>query len=154
MSSGEQINWSRMDLEELQHTWYTEVEPALARNDVDLEFRPTYQEVTDAGYSGIAYVLREHHDLTLSQFLATVGYAQPGSSEGYPWDIDKETTIRELEWYLKTNLRREGLVDRTIDAKRSRLARFVSRTVRPHLRQPVWSGDHRHPDSRGHHRHP
>ena len=125
MNQGEQINWSRMSLEELQQFWNLEVEPDLARDGLDLSTRPTYQEITEAGYSGIAYTLREHHDLTLAQFLATVGYPQPGSSDAYSWGIDDETTIRELEWYLETNLRREGLADRTIDTKRSRLARFV-----------------------------
>ncbi|RKD88005.1 tyrosine-type recombinase/integrase [Halopiger aswanensis] len=125
MSQQEQINWSRMSFEELQHFWNTEVEPDLARDGLDLETRPTYEEITEAGYSGIAYALREHHDLTLAQFLATVGYPDPGRDEDYSWGIEDETTIRELEWYLEKNLRREGLADTTIDSKRSRLARFV-----------------------------
>ncbi|APX98525.1 tyrosine-type recombinase/integrase [Natronorubrum daqingense] len=121
----EQINWSRKSLEELQSLWNTEIEPDLARDGLDLDDRPTYQEITDAGYSGIAYALREHHDLTLAQFLATVGYGSRTDDEGFPWDIDDETTIRELELYLETNLRRKGRAESTISSKRSRLARYV-----------------------------
>ncbi len=125
MSSGDQINWSWMSLEELQEFWNLEIEPDLARDGLDLDSRPTYEEITEAGYSGIAYTLREHHELTLSEFLATVGYPRPDTDDAYQWGIDDETTIRELEWYLETNLRREGLAERTIKTKRSRLARFV-----------------------------
>ncbi len=114
-----------MSLKDLQRFWNTKIEPDLSQEGINLETRPTYDEITEAGYSGIAYTLREHHDLTLSQFLATVGYTQPDSDDTYPWGIDDETTVRELEWFLETNLRREGLVDRTIQTKRSRLARFV-----------------------------
>ena len=124
-SQQETINWSRMDLPELQRFWNVEIEPDLARDGLDLETRPTYEEIADAGYSGITYALREHHDLTLAQFLATVGYPEPGSDDGYPWGIDDETTVHELELYLDTYLRRKGRADSTIDSKRARLARYV-----------------------------
>ncbi|WP_455448195.1 tyrosine-type recombinase/integrase [Natrinema thermotolerans] len=125
MSSDGQINWSRKSLEDLQSFWNAHIEPDLARDGLDLDTRPTYDEITEAGYSGIAYALREHHDLTLSQFLATVGYPQPGSEASYQWGIDAETTIRELELYLGTYLERSGHSESTITSKRSRLARYV-----------------------------
>lgn len=82
MSGGrEEINWSRMSLEELQHVWDTEIEPTLKREGLDLENRPSSQEGADADYSGIAYALREHHDITLTAFLETVGYVE-SNSEG------------------------------------------------------------------------
>ncbi|ELY63082.1 tyrosine-type recombinase/integrase [Natrinema versiforme] len=127
MTQRERINWSRKSLDELQSFWNTHIEPDLAREGLDLETRPTYEEITDAGYSGIARALREHHDLTLSQFLATVGYPAPnaGEDQGYEWGIDDEMTIRELELYLHTYLERSGHSETTITSKRSRLARYV-----------------------------
>ncbi|WP_247004361.1 tyrosine-type recombinase/integrase [Halosolutus gelatinilyticus] len=125
MTQKERIDWSRMTLDELRSFWNARVEPDLARDGLDLDRRPTYQEVADAGYSGIAYPLREHHGLTLAQFLATVGYDDPEDDEEYPWGIDDETAVRELELYLETYLRRQGRADSTIASKRARLARYV-----------------------------
>ncbi|ELY91710.1 integrase family protein [Natrialba hulunbeirensis JCM 10989] len=136
MSSGH-YNWSRQSLDDLQETWRREIEPTLRRNGVDLTTRPTYQDVTDAGYSGIAYALREHHDLTLSEFLATVGYEDAGTdadtdtntdtatSASYQWDIDNESTITELESYLRTLDRRRQLAETTVRTKQSRLATYT-----------------------------
>ncbi|WP_121743533.1 tyrosine-type recombinase/integrase [Natronorubrum halophilum] len=128
--SSEQINWSRMSLEELQMTWNTEVEPALQRGGVDLDERPTYQEVADAGYGGIAYALREHHELTLTEFLETVGYVEPDSTESYEWGIDDEITIDALEAFLRRieNKRAES----TARSKRYRLATYVRLYERIH----------------------
>ena len=125
MSSGETIHWSRMSLEELQSFWADEIEPILERAGIDLTDRPSYQQVADAGYSGIAYALREHHDMTLTDFLATVGYEEPGSSGSYHWGIDDETTIDELESYLETLDRRRQLAASTVRTKQSRLATYA-----------------------------
>ncbi|WP_126664871.1 tyrosine-type recombinase/integrase [Haloterrigena salifodinae] len=120
--SSEQINWSRMSLEELQTTWNTEVEPNLQREGIDLDDRPTYQEVADAGYGGIAYALREHHDLTLTEFLATIGYVDP-DDDTYQWGIDDETTVDALEAFLRRVKRKRA--ETTADSKRYRLATYV-----------------------------
>ncbi len=122
-SADEQINWSRKSLEELQHYWNAYIEIDLERNGVDLETRPTYREIADAGYSGIAYALREHHDMTLTEFLATVGFEEPGSSDDYQWGIDDEPTIDALEAFLQRVERRRK--QSTADSKRYRLATYV-----------------------------
>ncbi|ELZ15481.1 integrase family protein [Haloterrigena salina JCM 13891] len=121
--SSEQINWSRMSLEELQTTWNIEVEPNLQREGIELDDRPTYQEVADAGYGGIAYALREHHDLTLTEFLATVGYVDPDDDDTYQWGIDDETTVDALEAFLRRVERKRA--ETTADSKRYRLATYV-----------------------------
>ena len=139
MSSEEVINWSRMNLPELQEFWNVEIEPDLAREGLDLETRPTYEEISDAGYSGITYALREHHDLTLAQFLTTVGYPEPDSDDGYQWRIDDETTVRELELYLETYLRRQNLADSTINSKRARLAKYIRTYADLHSRADIVS---------------
>ncbi|SFC55199.1 Site-specific recombinase XerD [Halobiforma haloterrestris] len=125
MSGGQTIRWSRMSLEELQSFWTEEIEPDLERSGVDLTERPSYRQVADAGYSGIAYALREHHDMSLTDFLATVGYEEPGSSASYRWGIDDETTIAELESYLETLERRRQLATSTVQTKQSRLATYA-----------------------------
>lgn len=125
MTQEEAINWSRMSLEELQHYWNAYVEVDLERAGVDLSSRPTYKEITDAGYSGIAYALREHHDMTLTEFLATVGYEEPGSSDSYSWGITNEATVDELETFLRSLSRRRGLADSTINTKQARLAKYA-----------------------------
>jgi len=124
VSNTEQINWSRKSLAELQRYWNTRIEPDLAQDGVALDDRPTYEALTDAGYSGIVYTLREHHDLTLAQFLATVGYDTPHSDD-YAWGITDDPTMHELELYLWTTLDRKGHAKSTIESKRARLARFV-----------------------------
>ncbi|WP_254810721.1 site-specific integrase [Natronosalvus amylolyticus] len=113
-----------MSLEELQEYWNAHIELELEREGFDPERKPTYEEITEAGYSGISYALREHHNMTLSQFLATVGYADP-SSDAYTWGIGDETTIEELESYVRTIDRRRGLAKSTVDTKRARLAQFA-----------------------------
>ncbi|WP_306061789.1 tyrosine-type recombinase/integrase [Natronococcus wangiae] len=123
--SSEQINWSHKSLEELQTFWNAQIEPDLARDGLDLDRRPRYQEIADAGYSGIAYALREHHELTLGQFLTTVGYGTGDADDEYDWSIADETTVQELELYLRSYQRRKGRAESTIDSKRSRLARYA-----------------------------
>ncbi|APW97958.1 integrase [Halobiforma lacisalsi AJ5] len=125
MSGGQTIRWSRMSLEELQSFWAEKIEPDLERSGVDLTERPSYRQVADAGYSGIAYALREHHDMTLTDFLATVGYEEPESSASYQWGIEDESTIDELESYLETLERRRQLATSTVQTKQSRLATYA-----------------------------
>ncbi|MFP8891859.1 tyrosine-type recombinase/integrase (plasmid) [Natrialbaceae archaeon A-CW2] len=120
----ESVNWSRMSLEELQHYWNAHIEIDLERAGHDLETRPTYGDLLEIGAGGIQYALREHHDMTLTEFLATVGYT-PDDSDAYPWGIDDETTIEELESYARTLERRQELAETTIASKQSRLATFA-----------------------------
>ncbi|MFC7216511.1 tyrosine-type recombinase/integrase [Saliphagus sp. GCM10025334] len=121
----ESVNWSRMSLEELQHHWNAYVEIDLERAGYDLDTRPTYQDLLDVGAGGIQYALREHHDMTLSEFLETVGYVEPLSDGSYPWGVADETTIEELESYALTIERRRSLADTTIASKKSRLSTYA-----------------------------
>jgi len=123
MSQQEPINWSRKSLQELREFWYAEIELSLRRAGHDLESRPTYQDLVDAGFSGIAYTLREHHDMTLTEFLETVGYEDPDTESSYQWGIDNETTIDALEAFLRRVERKRA--EATADSKRYRLATYV-----------------------------
>lgn len=122
--SSDQIRWSHKSLEELREFWNTEIELALQRAGHDLEDKPTYQDLLDVGYGGLTYTLREHHEMTLSGFLESVDYVER-SAEGYPWGIDDETTTEELESFIRTLERRQGLADTTVATKRSRLTTYA-----------------------------
>lgn len=114
-----------MSLEELQHHWNAHIEIDLERAGHDLDERPTYQDLLEIGAGGIQYALREHHDMTLAEFLETVGYVEGRSDGSYPWGIVDETTIEELESYALTIERRQNLADTTIASKKSRLSTYV-----------------------------
>ncbi|RQG89718.1 tyrosine-type recombinase/integrase [Natrarchaeobius chitinivorans] len=125
--SDTRIRWSHRSLEELQTFWNTTIEPTLHREGYDLAERPGYDDLLEVGYGGIQDALRRHHDMTLSEFLETVGYDDRRSAEEYRWGIQNETTIDELEGYLETVRRRRGLSEHTVRSKRTRLARFARR---------------------------
>ncbi|ELY68928.1 tyrosine-type recombinase/integrase [Natrinema versiforme] len=122
-SQQETINWSQKSLEELREFWYAEIETALRRAGHDLESRPTYQDIVDAGFSGIAYTLREHHEMTLTDFLESVGYEGPDTDDSYQWGIGDETTIDALEELLRRIDNKRA--DSTTRSKRYRLATYV-----------------------------
>jgi len=123
--SSDRIRWSHKSLEELQSFWNKQIEPDLRRAGVDLDERPTYQDLLDTGYGGLQDALREQHDTTLSEFCRSVGYFEPDESDGYPWGIDAETTVDELESYIRTLERRRNLAETTVTTKRSRLATYA-----------------------------
>ncbi|ELY61951.1 hypothetical protein [Natronococcus jeotgali] len=67
---------SHNSLEGLREFWNTEIELELQRADHDLEDKPTHQDLLDVGYGRLTYTLREHHKMTLSGFLESVGYVE------------------------------------------------------------------------------
>lgn len=123
--SSEHIRWSHKSLEDLRTFWNKEIEPDLRRAGVDLSERPSYQDLLETGYGGLQDALREQHDMTLGEFLESVGYFEPDADDGYPWGIDDETTVDELDSYVRTLDRRRNLAKSTIETKRSRLATYA-----------------------------
>ncbi|WP_425499823.1 tyrosine-type recombinase/integrase [Natrinema caseinilyticum] len=126
-SEPERIRWSHKSIEDMRSFWAGHIEPALRDAGHDLDDRPTYQDLLDVGYGGLQDALREQHDLTLTEFLRTVGFDDSDDSDGYPWGIDDETAVRELESYIRTLDRRRNLAETTIRTKRSRLATYARR---------------------------
>ncbi|MFC6764572.1 tyrosine-type recombinase/integrase [Natrinema soli] len=125
MNRQDRIRWSHKSLEELQSFWNKEIEPELRRAGHDLDERPTYQDLLEVGYGGLQDALREQHDTTLSEFCRSVGYFEADDSDAYPWGIDAETTVDELESYVRTLDRRRNLAESTVTTKRSRLATYA-----------------------------
>ncbi|TKX43729.1 site-specific integrase [Halorubrum sp. ARQ200] len=123
------INWSRMSLDELVEFYETEIADEMYRAGMSpATERPSYEWLADHGYSGIAYTLREHHNLTLKQFIVEeVGVDTDKDDEtlGYEWEISDEETIERFETYLRDRQRRQNLADSTIRSKRTRLARYA-----------------------------
>lgn len=125
MSETDRIRWSHKSLEDLRSFWNKQIEPDLRRAGHDLDERPTYQDLLDVGYGGLQDALREQHDTTLGEFLRLVGYFEDDTDDGYPWGIDDETAVDELESYVRTLDRRRNLAESTVTTKRSRLATYA-----------------------------
>lgn len=115
-----------MSLNELVSHYWQEIAPELQRQGHDPEVRPTYDQLNEAGASGIAYALREHHDLTPKEFFREHVdlKRRGGSSEGFDWDINDERTADTLDQYIRTRRRRRW-ADSTADTARSHLARYT-----------------------------
>lgn len=124
----ERVNWSRMDLEELEQFYWDRIAPARERAGYDSTTeRPSYSWLAEHGYSGLAYTLREHHDRTVKEFFVDVVELDP-DEETFEWGIDAEETLEWLEQFVETRLRRvdEGKRTRsTVLTKRSRLATYA-----------------------------
>jgi len=116
-----------MSLDELEHFHYVEIAPAMTRDSKEAASSiPTYRWLTKQGYSGIAYALREHHDLTVTEFYEEViGISEKSSGDDYDWMISCDSTIEKIERYLNTRQKRRNHSDNTVNSKRSRLAQFA-----------------------------
>lgn len=144
------INWSHKTLDELEQHYWNEIAPVLRRDGYDPHTCPPFQTLADHGYSGLAYTLREHHNLTPKEFLTdVVGLEDPngGSSGGYDWQIDHEQTRNELQSYVRVLDRRQGLAKSTIATKRTHLATYA-RAYRDLHGEADLLGDLRDPDAR------
>lgn len=122
----ERINWSRMSLDELEDFYWNEIARERLRDGKEPDGEPpSYQWLSNHGFSGIAYALREHHDLTLKQFfIDVVGLEPTANQDGYDWEFNYEETTDALESYLRVLRTRRGLAEETIRGRRSRLARY------------------------------
>ncbi len=123
-------NWSRMDLNELVDLYWQDIAPKRYRDGFDEDRDiPTYDWLTEHGYSGIAYALREHHDLTPKQFFVDVVGLEDEESEEWEWNVEHEPTVNALELYLNSIRTRGGRAESTVETHRTRLAKWV-RTYR------------------------
>ncbi len=118
-------NWSRKSLDELVEFYEREIAPERQREGHDPHKIPTYQWLVDNGYSGLQYAVREHHDMTLSEFFEqAVGLGDDVSPETPTWPIDNEQMIEYLEQYFRSQ-QRGSAAETTLQSKRSRLGQFL-----------------------------
>ncbi|TKX49611.1 site-specific integrase [Halorubrum sp. ASP121] len=123
--SEQTYNWSRKSLDELVEFYEREIATERQREGHDPNEIPTYQWLVDHGYSGLQYAVREHHDMTLSEFFEqAVGLGDDVSPETPTWPIDNEQMIEYLEQYFRSQ-RRGSAAETTLQSKRSRLGQFL-----------------------------
>jgi site-specific recombinase XerD len=123
--SEQTYNWSRKSLDELVEFYEAEIAPERQREGHDPNEIPTYQWLVDHGYSGLQYAVREHHDMTLSEFFEqAVGLGDDVSPETPTWPIDNEQMIEYLEQYFRSQ-QRGSTAETTLQSKRSRLGQFL-----------------------------
>lgn len=122
----EQISWTRKSLEDLVAFYWEEIAPELRAVGIDPESeRPTSPQLSEVGFSGIRYTLRNHHGKTLSEFLRDdVGIKDDRDQTDYEWGIDARETIETAEKFLQRYHRKER-AQTTIDSYRSKLATYL-----------------------------
>lgn len=118
-----------MDREELAQFYWDRIAPKREGAGYDsTSERPTYDWLAEHGFSGLAYALREHHDLTVKQFFTEVVGLAEEETQSFAWGISSPETREWLETFVESRLRRveEGKRTRsTVLTKRSRLATYV-----------------------------
>ncbi|MFC7205387.1 tyrosine-type recombinase/integrase [Haloferax namakaokahaiae] len=120
------MNWSRKSLDELESFYWESIAPEMDRAGMDpTSDVPTYAWLTEQGWSGIAYALREKHDVTPKEFFTDIVGLDDGKSNGYEWRIENERTIDAFESYLEMLDSRRGLAATTLPTRRTHLARFA-----------------------------
>ncbi|MDB2272201.1 tyrosine-type recombinase/integrase [Halorubrum ezzemoulense] len=123
--SEQTYNWSRKSLDELVEFYEREIAPERQREGHDPNEIPTYQWLVDHGYSGLQYAVREHYDMTLSEFFEqAVGLGDDASPETPTWPIDNEQMIEYLEQYFRSQ-QRGSAAETTLQSKRSRIGQFL-----------------------------
>jgi len=124
----QQYEWSRKSLDELEALYHREIVPMLRRAEgIDaVRERPTTAQLDAHGFSGLAYALREHHDMTVGEFLTDVVGHDETDTTGYDWGIDDETTVDRLDAHLRAaQSTLQDLSDATVASRRSRLATYA-----------------------------
>lgn len=124
--SEQTYNWSSKSLEELVDFYEREIAPERRRDGYDpTEDIPSYQWLVEHGYSGLQYAVREHHQLTLSEFFVqAVGLGNGGAADSPSWPIDNKQMIEYLEQYFQSQ-QRGSAAESTLQSKRSRLGQFL-----------------------------
>ena len=87
--------------------------------------RPSYEWLSNNGFRGLTYALKEYHDTTFGEFWSqTLGYDTESSS--YEWDIEHDDTRESFEQYLDAKQSAANdWTDSTRETMRYRLARYA-----------------------------
>ena len=121
------ISWTVLTLEELAAAYWSAVAPALEADGMDPSSdRPSHSWLSENGFRGLIYALREYHDRSFGEFwrddLAL-------GDDSYDWGTDDDQTVELLESYVQGRIQRSGIADST--AQKSHVQ---TRTVRSRLR--------------------
>lgn len=110
-------------LDTLADLYWDAIAPAMRDDGLDPESdRPTYEWLNQHGYRGFIHALSEGHDKSFGEFWTDYLDTSP---QGYEWGIDHSGTVEALERYLDRQKQRKSWSESTVDAHRSRLARYA-----------------------------
>jgi len=114
--SEQTYRWSSKSLDELVTFYEREIAPERRRDGYDpTEDVPSYQWLVEHGYSGLQYAVREHHQLTLSEFFTqAVGIGEDESEDDYEWGVQNDQVIEHLEQYFRSQ-QRGSAAESTLD---------------------------------------
>ncbi|WP_276273990.1 tyrosine-type recombinase/integrase [Haloarcula litorea] len=116
-------SWTLLDRSELEDAYWETVAPAMRAHGMDPgSDRPSHEWLSNNGFRGLVYALREYHDRTFAEFWSDDLGLEPA---GYDWEIDHQPTVDALERYLDRQRQRLSWSDRTVRTHRYRLARYV-----------------------------
>ena len=124
--SEQTYSWSQKSLDELIAFYEREIAPERQQEGYDPTGEiPSYQWLVEHGYSGLQYAVREHHELTLSEFFEqAVGLGDDNSADAPSWPIDNDQLIEYLKRYFRSQ-QRGSMAESTLQSKRSRLGQFL-----------------------------
>ena len=115
--------WTLLGRDGIVDAYWDVIAPAMRADGLDPETeRPTYEWLNDHGFRRFIYTLQEHHDTTVTEFCRSELDLEP---EGFDWGVDDADTVDALERYLDRQQQRKSWSVSTVDAHRSRLARYV-----------------------------
>ena len=115
--------WSLLGRDGLVDAYWDVVAPAMRADGLDPETKqPTYEWLNDNGFRRFIYTLQEHHDTTVTEFCTQDLDLE---SPGFDWGVDDSDTVAALDRYLDRQKQRKSWRESTVDAHRSRLARYV-----------------------------
>ena len=124
--SEQTYNWSQKSLDELVAFYEREIAPKRQQEGYDPTSEiPSYQWLVEHGYSGLQYTVREHHELTLSEFFEqAIGLGDDNTADAPSWPIDNDQLIEYLKRYFRSQ-QRGSMAESTLQSKRSRLRQFL-----------------------------
>jgi site-specific recombinase XerC len=124
-SEGDGIAWTMLDLHELVDVYWEVVAPAMETDGLGPETeRPTHTWLSEQGFRGLVYALREYHDRTFGEFWVDDLGLKTGQDQ-YDWGTEHDLTVELLEAYLDSRRDRGNLSESSADTLRYRLAKYV-----------------------------
>ena len=123
VTNPDEPSWTLLDRDGLVDAYWDVIAPAMRTDGLDPETeQPTYDWLNDHGFRQFIYTLQEHHNTTVTEFCKQDLDLEP---QGFDWQIDHADTVDALERYLDRQQQRKSWSESTVDAHRSRLARYV-----------------------------
>ncbi|UWG49157.1 XerD/XerC family integrase (plasmid) [Halanaeroarchaeum sp. HSR-CO] len=132
-------HWSKHSLDELRDLYLDELAAELREDEID-PFEVDATTITRR-YRGLDYALREHHDMTVSEFLTRVcGVSRQRHHQGSPLEDATADTREAVEDYLGDLEQRRKLDSSSVDANRTALSTVIKTYADVHGRADLLAG--------------